>query len=266
INWEAGDSNEDWDMDGCKDSGEDKDDDNDGVEDRDDECEETPLNEIANGEGCSASQRDSDGDGIPDSLDVCWGDDGTGDSDGDGLCSDGDECPEGPFLYGEEVDEEGCSYFEKAIPWNGGPYSTNYMGTSGDFSVPEPIDENLNFTNDWVFSQKWSGKDTYVFIIYNPLNPDSVITWNSANPIGQASELGQMFERSPDNVHYFFGSYRDGAWMGDVTYMAGRVTFALATMSSEERDHWSDRVHYIAMDANFLDGSISDFIVEHDSP
>ena len=220
INWEAGDSNEDWDMDGCKDSGEDKDDDNDGVEDRDDECEETPLNEIANGEGCSASQRDSDGDGIPDSLDVCWGDDGTGDSDGDGLCSDGDECPEGPFLYGEEVDENGCSYFEKAIPWNGGPYSTNYMGTSGDFSVPEPIDENLNFTNDWVFSQEWNGKDTYVFIIYNPLNPDSVITWNSANPIGQASELGQMFERSPDNVHYFFGSYRDGAWMGDVTYMA----------------------------------------------
>ena len=48
------------------------------------------------------------------------------------------------------------------------------MGTTGDFTVPEPIDENLNFTNDWVFSQEWSGKDTYVFIIYNPLDPDSV--------------------------------------------------------------------------------------------
>ena len=266
VNWEAGNPDKDWDMDGCEDDGEDKDDDNDGVEDRDDECEETPLNEIANSEGCSASQRDTDGDGIPDSLDVCWGDDSTGDNDGDGLCSDGDECPEGPFLYGEEVDENGCSYFEKPIPWNGGPYATNYMGTSGDFTVPEPIDENLNFTNDWVFSQEWNGKDTYVFIIYNPTNPDSVITWNSANPIGQANELGQMFERSPDNVHYFFGSYRDGAWMGDVTYMAGRVTYALATMSSEERDHWSERVHYIAMDANFLEGSISEFIATHDSP
>jgi len=266
INWEAGDSNLDWDMDGCKDDGEDKDDDNDGVEDRDDVCEETPFNEIANGEGCSASQRDTDGDGIPDSVDVCWGDDSTGDDDGDGLCSDGDNCPDGPFLYGEEVDADGCSYFEKPIPWNNGPYSTDYMGTTGDFTVPEPIDENLNFTNDWVFSQKWSGKDTYVFIIYNPLDPDSVITWNSANPIGQASELGQMFERSPDNVHYFFGSYRDGAWMGDVTYMAGRVTFALATMSGEDRDHWSDRVHYIAMDANFLEGSISEFIDDQDSP
>jgi len=75
-----------------------------------------------------------------------------------------------------------------------------------------------------------------------------------------------MFERSPDNVHYFFGSYRDGAWMGDVAYMAGRVTFALATMNGEDRDHWSDRVHYIAMDANFLDGSISEFIDDQDSP
>ena len=165
INWEAGDSNLDWDMDGCKDDGEDKDDDNDGVNDQDDECEETPLNEIANGEGCSASQRDTDGDGIPDSLDVCWGDDSTGDDDGAGLCSDGDNCPDGPFLYGEEVDADGCSYFEKPIPWNNGPYSTNYMGTTGDFTVPEPIDENLNFTNNWVFSQEWSGKDTYVFII-----------------------------------------------------------------------------------------------------
>ena len=266
ADWEAGNQNYDWDMDGCKDDGEDKDDDNDGINDRSDACEETPLNEIANDEGCSASQRDSDGDGIPDSLDICWGDDSTGDSDGDGLCGDNDECSEGPFLYGEEVDEQGCSYFEKPIPWNGGPYTTNYMGTSADFTIPEPIDENLNFTNDWTFKQEWSGKDTYVFVIYNPTNPDSVITWNSANPVGQATELSLMFEKSPDNVHYFFGSYRDGGWMGDVSYMSGRVNAALTTMSEEDREHWSDRVHYIAMDANFLEGSIADFISVKESP
>ena len=266
ADWEAGNQNYDWDMDGCKDDSEDKDDDNDGINDRSDACEETPLNEIANDEGCSASQRDSDGDGIPDSIDLCWGDDSTGDSDGDGLCGDNDECPDGPFLYGEEVDEQGCSYFEKPIPWNGGPYTTNYMGTSADFTIPEPIDENLNFTNDWTFKQEWSGKDTYVFVIYNPTNPDSVITWNSANPVGQATELSLMFEKSPDNVHYFFGSYRDAGWMGDVSYMSGRVNAALTTMSEEDREHWSDRVHYIAMDANFLEGSIADFIVAKESP
>ena len=265
LNWEAG-SSADWDNDGCKDSDEDNDDDNDGIIDGDDLCEETPLNEVPNQEGCSASQRDSDGDGIVDSLDLCWGNDSTGDSDGDGLCSDNDECPDGPFLYGEEVDAEGCSFFEKSIPWNGGSYSTDYMGTVGDFTIPEPIDENLNFTNNWVFNQEWSGKDTYVFVIYNPTNPDSVITWNSANPIGQATELGLMFEKSPDNVHYFFGSYRDGGWMGDVSYMSGRVNFALAGMSEEDRNHWSDRVHYIAMDANFLDGHIAEFIDVKESP
>ena len=266
ADWEAGNQNYDWDMDGCKDDSEDKDDDNDGINDRSDSCEETPLNEIANDEGCSASQRDSDGDGIPDSVDLCWGDDSTGDSDGDGLCGDNDECPDGPFLYGEEVDEQGCSYFEKPIPWNGGPYATNYMGTSGDFTIPEPIDENLNFTNDWKFKQEWSGKDTYVFVIYNPTNPDSVITWNSANPVGQATELSLMFEKSPDNVHYFFGSYRDGGWMGDVSYMSGRVNAALTAMNEEDREHWSNRVHYIAMDANFLEGSIADFIIAKESP
>ena len=266
ADWEAGNQNYDWDMDGCKDDSEDKDDDNDGINDRSDSCEETPLNEIANDEGCSASQRDSDGDGIPDSVDLCWGDDSTGDSDGDGLCGDNDECSDGPFLYGEEVDEQGCSYFEKPIPWNVGPYATNYMGTSGDFTIPEPIDENLNFTNDWKFKQEWSGKDTYVFVIYNPTNPDSVITWNSANPVGQATELSLMFEKSPDNVHYFFGSYRDGGWMGDVSYMSGRVNAALTAMNEEDREHWSNRVHYIAMDANFLEGSIADFIIAKESP
>jgi len=265
MNWEAG-SSADWDKDGCKDSDEDKDDDNDGIIDDSDLCEETPLGEIPNQEGCSASQRDSDDDGIVDSLDLCWGDDSTGDSDGDGLCSDNDECSDGPFLYGEEVDVEGCSFFEKPIPWNGGSYSTNYMGTVGDFTIPEPIDENLNFTNNWVFSEEWSGKDTYIFVIYNPTNPDSVITWNSANPVGQATELSEMFEKSPDNVHYFFGSYRDGGWMGDVSYMSGRVNFALAGMNEDDRNHWSDRVHYIAMDANFLDGHIAEFIEVKESP
>ena len=167
MNWKI-DSSTDWDNDGCKDSDEDNDDDNDGIIDEDDLCIETPLNEVPNQEGCSASQRDSDGDGIVDSLDICWGNDSTGDSDGDGLCSDNDKCSDGPFLYGEEVDIEGCSFFEKSILWNGGSYSAEYMGTVGDFTIPEPIDENLNFTNNWVFSEEWSGKDTYVFVIYNP--------------------------------------------------------------------------------------------------
>ncbi len=265
INWEAG-SKDDWDKDGCKDINEDTDDDNDGIEDYEDYCDETPLNEIADEQGCSASQRDSDGDGIVDSLDLCWGDDSTGDSDGDGLCTESDECPDGPFLYGESIDDNGCSYFEKPIPWDNGPYSSEYMGTADDFTIPQPIDENLNLTNNWVFKNEWKGLDNYVFVIYNPLNPDSVITWNSANPVGQATELSLMFEKSPKNVHYFFGSYRDGGWMGDVSYMSGRVNTALTTMNEEDREHWSDRVHYIAMDANFLDGSIADFIEAKDSP
>lgn len=49
----------------------DTDDDNDGREDADDLCPATPPGEVADAEGCSASQRDSDGDEVSDADDLC---------------------------------------------------------------------------------------------------------------------------------------------------------------------------------------------------
>ncbi len=60
--------------------------------------EECDDSNIAGGDGCSAictleiSDPDSDGDGVPDSVDMCEGDDSFGDTDDDGVCDDEDIC------------------------------------------------------------------------------------------------------------------------------------------------------------------------------
>ncbi len=95
------------------------DDDADGVNNCEDQCSDTPADEIVDTRGCSASQRDSDGDGVSDADDRCpdtgedelVGEDGCAlveiDSDGDGVLDDDDACPD--TLSGAAVDSAGCS-------------------------------------------------------------------------------------------------------------------------------------------------------------
>jgi hypothetical protein len=90
--------------------------DGDGVADDNDLCPNTPRNETANAQGCSASQRDTDGDGVNDAADLCENTpsgqsvNGNGcsasqrDSDGDGLNDAVDQCP---FVAGLPVNN-GC--------------------------------------------------------------------------------------------------------------------------------------------------------------
>ena len=77
------------DANGC--SASQKDSDFDGVNDLEDQCPNTPEEEVADANGCSASQKDADGDGVQDSLDNCplVSNPGQEDRDGDGL---GDVC------------------------------------------------------------------------------------------------------------------------------------------------------------------------------
>jgi len=94
----------------------------DGVDDTFDLCDNTPLDELADLDGCSCSQLDSDGDGIDDCLDLCPNtplsdlvdDLGCGcsefDDDGDGVEDCFDECPNTPF--DELADDFGCSCSE----------------------------------------------------------------------------------------------------------------------------------------------------------
>lgn len=87
--------------------------DNDGVDDRYDNCKDTPAGVEVDSLGCPI---DSDGDGVPDYLDQCP-DTPAGvrvnsegcpiDSDRDGVTDDKDMCPNTP--PGIPVDEKGCA-------------------------------------------------------------------------------------------------------------------------------------------------------------
>ncbi|MDO5655221.1 MAG: OmpA family protein [Flavobacteriaceae bacterium] len=80
--------------------------DGDGIEDKDDECPDTPG--LAEFNGCP----DTDGDGLPDHLDECPLEPGPienigcpyRDRDGDGILDDVDECPDVPGI----IDYNGC--------------------------------------------------------------------------------------------------------------------------------------------------------------
>jgi len=91
----------------------------DGVEDDFDFCDNTPLDETADEDGCSCSQNDGDDDGISDCVDLCpdtfpgdlTDDLGCGcsefDDDGDGVDDCFDDCPFTPL--DELADGGGCS-------------------------------------------------------------------------------------------------------------------------------------------------------------
>lgn len=96
----------------------------DGVTDAFDICPETPVDESADQNGCSSSQRDRDDDSVSDRLDQCpatpAGESVNGlgcspsqlDGDNDGVTNDIDECPATPL--GESVNAAGCS--EAQVP------------------------------------------------------------------------------------------------------------------------------------------------------
>ena len=66
------------------------DDDADGVENSQDDCDNTPIGEPTYADGCSDSQRDSDDDGVSDDVDLCPGFDDALDLDLDGVPDDCD--------------------------------------------------------------------------------------------------------------------------------------------------------------------------------
>lgn len=93
--------------------------DSDGVIDTSDLCQNTPVNESVNNDGCSTSQLDTDLDGVADNLDLCpntqmgssVNTNGCAtyqrDADGDGVMDNLDLCPTTPV--NSVVDSNGCA-------------------------------------------------------------------------------------------------------------------------------------------------------------
>ena len=107
-------NNEVWDCANGEDEGVNPDDDHDGVLNNNDECPDTPEDQLVDVTGCSGSQLDDDNDGVSNELDQCPDEDASNfdnnrdgcidDSDGDGINDAEDDCP----MIGDNVDATGC--------------------------------------------------------------------------------------------------------------------------------------------------------------
>jgi glucose/arabinose dehydrogenase len=107
----------------------DEDIDKDGIQNDEDNCDNTPIGETADANGCSTSQKDTDNDGVNDSADTCIDTpsneavDANGcstsqlDDDADGVSNADDICPN--TLVGELVDTFGCNASQNDIDNDG---------------------------------------------------------------------------------------------------------------------------------------------------
>jgi hypothetical protein len=130
-------------------------------------------------------------------------------------------------------------------PWNEGPYGTGIMDVAADFVLPTTQGE-------WQFAAQWTGKDSYVFVF-------RTLSFSGLNKTVWNSSIKDLLASSPENVHYFFGSYRPD-WQEDIAELGTRLSDALGELSEEKKAHWSGRVHLINASAAELEGGVGDFI------
>ena len=122
---------------------------------------------------------------------------------------------------------------------------------AGDFSVP------LRDGTSWTLSEHWTGCDTYIFLPHWwPISTlDSTSYWFTG--------VEELVERSPANVHYFFGvggnSSSDAETLG--AQMQDDIDAAIASMSDDEQAWWLDRLHVVDGLANNVDGLVGDMFV-----
>ena len=117
---------------------------------------------------------------------------------------------------------------------------------AGDFTVSLPFDETFTL------SERWTGCESYIFLPHDlPLsqsNPASLFT----------TDLAQLIENSPRNVHYFFVARGrvDAVASNAIRTLKSNIETLLETMSDEDYDHWMDHLHVVRGGTNDIDGLV----------
>lgn len=124
---------------------------------------------------------------------------------------------------------------------------------AGEFSV------NLVGGETWTFSEEFSGCESYVFFTYFP--PASVGIDDGDTIF--ASYPDDLFERGPENVHYFFMSWEEGASARENRMSALRDSAleGIDTLLSDEasRQHWRSHFHFVTDRVTEISGSLGEF-------
>ncbi len=107
------------------------------------------------------------------------------------------------------------------------PYGINYGDTAGDFSIKTEKKE-------WNFLKNRTNNDSYIFVLYKSSNSNSISLWKS--------EITNLLELSPENVHYFFIiDSPDSAFETIKSDIDKKLSETLTIVSNE--NYWKNRIH-----------------------
>lgn len=116
------------------------------------------------------------------------------------------------------------------------PFDIN-VTTVGGYNAPFPDFTLQTTAGAWQLSEEWTGCDVYVFFSHHPDYDYPAQVWES--------NFDDLLEKSPPNTHYFFMSYNQGNEVSEIEELQGRFDMALASLSEDERAHWTRRVHFV---------------------
>ncbi len=141
-----------------------------------------------------------------------------------------------------------CADGTPALPFTDADNSTALWATAADFTIPTEA-------GDWSLSGNWTGCDSYLFIPDSPRQNTQTGDdfWSSDR------DAGSLLASLPQNTHVFF--IPSGRTTDTLTTLHTAMDTALDRISSEEREHWATRLHYVPVTAAELDGWLSDTLM-----
>ena len=163
---------------------EDDDDDGDGIKNSQDQCENTPLNQAVDDDGCPITEGQTGNGTLADDQDENQPYDGTGDIDGDGVMDRSDYCDRDPGTTGYLPDRAHYTaashlfWISQGKPTVQPSYSAN-PGCPGAYNLPPVDDEDEDYWNDGSHVCESSQPDIGVYL-YEDNDGDGLIDedWN----------------------------------------------------------------------------------------
>ncbi|MFH2008520.1 MAG: peptide-N-glycosidase F-related protein [bacterium] len=123
---------------------------------------------------------------------------------------------------------------------------TALRAMAADFTVPTTA-------GDWVLSERWSGCDSYLFILDWPAQNDPAFGYGMWEDAGDVEDL---LAALPSNVHVFFVSVASAQGDRDAALeqLQNNILAAMTPMDPQDRDWWAERIHYVTSSAAGLSG------------
>lgn len=143
--------------------------------------------------------------------------------------------PSGGTDSGSSEQELLCPDGLTATPFDEGATQVAYDAPAPDFTVNTTAGE-------WSLSERWTGCDNYVFVMYHPGYTDNaVLFWSS--------DIAPLVDDSAPNTHYFFVTLEDALSAEErrdrVMEVAYRIDEYLATKDEATQSRLADRFHYV---------------------